>query len=86
MMRLLASVLFVALLAPRTLCAQVLETRSIEGVLHVVWGDPQEMASGTVSGGGPLRAIAPFSRLILVRASRSTQSSAAISPPAISSR
>ena len=53
MMRLLASVLVLALLAPRTLCAQVLETRSIEGVLHVVWGDPQEMASGTVSGAAP---------------------------------
>lgn len=53
MMRLLASVLALALLAPRMLYAQALETRSIEGVLHVVWGDPQEMESGSASGAAP---------------------------------
>ncbi len=42
---LLASALLVANIAQ----AQTVETRTVEGVLHVVWGDPQETALGTLA-------------------------------------
>lgn len=42
-----------SLLVSGVLGAQTLATRSLEGVLHLVWGDPQETALGSVSGASP---------------------------------
>lgn len=53
MMRVAAALIGLTLLAPSTLCGQALERRSIEGVLHLVWGDPQAVASGGITSAGP---------------------------------
>ncbi len=42
-----------ALLAAHAVQAQTVETRTVEGVLHVVWGDPPETALGTLTSASP---------------------------------
>ncbi len=41
------------LLAAHVAQAQTVETRTVEGVLHVVWGDPPETALGTLTSASP---------------------------------
>ena len=42
-----------ALLCTAAVQAQTIELQTVEGVLHVVWGDPQETALGSLAGASP---------------------------------
>ena len=52
MMRRIAFLVY-ALLSAGAVQAQTIELQTLEGVLHVVWGDPQETALGSLTGASP---------------------------------